>query len=161
MTEILRPCPFCGGEAERITLGPEEPENEGGDVIVCKGCQASSRVEFGYKENLVSSWNERTCPTCHLGGCTRGHDYKSMRERIADLEATLRHADEYLSRLQTPGTEPLNSVNAGRTKAERSRHTASVRNEARAVWAVVGNVLDHGMAFSDALSATHQTGSNK
>lgn len=31
----------------------------------------------------------RTCPTCRLDGSTRGHDYKTMRARIADLEAQL------------------------------------------------------------------------
>lgn len=53
----LKPCPFCGGEAERITL--EDDENFGGDVICCTKCQASSNVEFGFKENLVSNWNRR------------------------------------------------------------------------------------------------------
>lgn len=53
----LAPCPFCGGEAERITL--EDEENFGGDVICCTKCQASSHVEFGFKENLVAAWNRR------------------------------------------------------------------------------------------------------
>jgi Lar family restriction alleviation protein len=54
----LLPCPFCGGEAERFTL--EDDENLGGDVICCTDCQASSNVEFGFKENLVANWNRRT-----------------------------------------------------------------------------------------------------
>lgn len=55
----LKPCPFCGGKAERATL--EDGENAGGDVIFCTGiCGASSHVEFGRKENLVSLWNTRT-----------------------------------------------------------------------------------------------------
>ena len=58
--EVLLPCPFCGGNARRYTIGPEEPNNAGGDVICCVRCQASSHVEFGYKENLVSCWNRRT-----------------------------------------------------------------------------------------------------
>ena len=59
---VLLPCPFCGGEARRMTLGPNDgPDNEGGDVIVCSGvCGASSHVEFGRKESLVSLWNGRT-----------------------------------------------------------------------------------------------------
>jgi Lar family restriction alleviation protein len=60
----LLPCPFCGGEAQRITLGPDDgPDNEGGDVIVCARCQASSHVEFGRKENLVDRWNTRAAST--------------------------------------------------------------------------------------------------
>lgn len=55
----LKPCPFCGGEAKRMTIGEDEPNNAGGDVIVCTRCQASSHVEFGRKENLVSRWNTR------------------------------------------------------------------------------------------------------
>lgn len=58
--EALLPCPFCGGHPERFTIGDEEPNNAGGDVIVCTRCQASSHVEFGRKENLVSRWNTRT-----------------------------------------------------------------------------------------------------
>ena len=57
----LRPCPFCGGEAERIDFDEDddEPENVGGSAITCKRCKCSTAVVFGYKETLVSSWNER------------------------------------------------------------------------------------------------------
>jgi Lar family restriction alleviation protein len=55
----LLPCPFCGGDARRITISDDEPENAGGDVICCTICQASSHVEFGRKENLVALWNRR------------------------------------------------------------------------------------------------------
>jgi Lar family restriction alleviation protein len=53
----LSPCPFCGGEAERIELDDEA--NFGGTCIGCKKCGASSPVHFEFKENLESSWNER------------------------------------------------------------------------------------------------------
>ena len=56
----IKSCPFCGGEAKRFTIGEGEPNNAGGDVICCTRCQASSHVEFGRKENLVSRWNSRT-----------------------------------------------------------------------------------------------------
>ena len=55
----LKPCPFCGGEAVRQTLPSDEFGNDGGDVIECEKCLASSHVEFGRKENLVSAWNTR------------------------------------------------------------------------------------------------------
>lgn len=58
----LLDCPFCGGKAERHTIGDDEHDNAGGDVICCASCQASSAVEFGRKENLVSKWNSRTTP---------------------------------------------------------------------------------------------------
>jgi hypothetical protein len=59
----LLPCPFCGGEAERIDV-PAEDEvdggaNAGGSCIQCTRCVASTALHFDRKENLVSSWNER------------------------------------------------------------------------------------------------------
>jgi hypothetical protein len=62
-------------------------------------------------------------------------------KRIAELEAALRSADAFLTILQTPGSEPLNSINGG-DKATRSRLTAELRNQAREVWAIVGNTLN-------------------
>lgn len=57
----LAPCPFCGGEAERVDIDPmqEEFANAGGSVIQCKSCGASSPVHFDRKENLDASWNTR------------------------------------------------------------------------------------------------------
>lgn len=57
--EALKPCPFCGAPAKCCSIGDDDPSNAGGDVIVCTRCQASSHVEFGRKENLVSRWNTR------------------------------------------------------------------------------------------------------
>lgn len=56
----LLPCPFCGGEAERIDF-PHDPldVNAGGSCISCKKCGASSAVHFDRKENLYSDWNDR------------------------------------------------------------------------------------------------------
>lgn len=53
----LLPCPFCGGEAGIVDI--DEGENAGGSCVCCTGCMASSNVEFGFKENLVSNWNCR------------------------------------------------------------------------------------------------------
>lgn len=54
----LLPCPFCGGDAERIDI--EDGENAGGSCISCTVCQASSNIEFEFKENFVSNWNRRS-----------------------------------------------------------------------------------------------------
>jgi len=56
--KALLPCPFCGGEPERIELTDED--NFGGSVICCKSCGVSSPVHFDRKENLDDSWNRRT-----------------------------------------------------------------------------------------------------
>ena len=66
----LLPCPFCGGEAERVDNGPtkEQMQNvlswggdadDGGSFIRCKRCDASTALHFDRRENLVSSWNKR------------------------------------------------------------------------------------------------------
>lgn len=68
----------------------------------------------------------------------------------ARLRAALVVADEYLGRLQTPGTEPLNSLNQGKGCGH---YVAAVRNEAREIWAIVGNVLHCGMTVADARAA--------
>ena len=54
----LLPCPFCGGEAERVDIDDGET-NFGGSCICCKQCGASSPVHFDRKENLIASWNDR------------------------------------------------------------------------------------------------------
>jgi len=56
-TTELKPCPFCGGEAERVDL--YEGENQGASFICCTQCNASGNLEFGFKENFVSNWNRR------------------------------------------------------------------------------------------------------
>ncbi|CAB5549460.1 restriction alleviation protein, Lar family [Citrobacter werkmanii] len=55
----LMPCPFCGGKARQLTIEQDNDPHFGGDVITCTECGASSHVEFGFKENLESAWNNR------------------------------------------------------------------------------------------------------
>lgn len=57
LNEELKPCPFCGGDAEIVNI--EEGENAGGSCVCCTRCMASSNVEFEFKENFVSNWNRR------------------------------------------------------------------------------------------------------
>ena len=57
MTDALLPCPFCGGKAERIDI--DDGDNAGGSCVHCTQCDASSNVEFEFKENFVSNWNRR------------------------------------------------------------------------------------------------------
>jgi len=56
----LLPCPFCGGEAERIDI--EDGDNAGGSCIHCTRCDACSNVEFEFKEHFISNWNRRALP---------------------------------------------------------------------------------------------------
>jgi hypothetical protein len=83
----LLPCPFCGGGAKRFTI-EEEGDNFGGDVIACTGiCGASSHVEFGRKENLVSLWNTRLTSTTPTLG-----DMAKLVDRLTDLADTAKRA---------------------------------------------------------------------
>jgi Lar family restriction alleviation protein len=81
----LKPCPFCGGEAERLNNGPTKEQmahalswggdaDDGGSFIHCKRCDASTALHFDRRENLESSWNDR----------------KDLSERLAEVEAELK-----------------------------------------------------------------------
>lgn len=76
----LLPCPFCGGEAQRIDI--EDGENAFGACIECKACHASSNLEFGRKENFVSNWNRRAILASRP-------DDAALRDKIEGLEADL------------------------------------------------------------------------
>lgn len=57
MTQELRPCPFCGYEAEY----DKEHDQFGGaefDVIQCKNC-ATQTALWNSKENALIAWNTR------------------------------------------------------------------------------------------------------
>lgn len=81
----LKPCPFCGGEAERIDI--EDGENAGGSCISCTVCQASSNVEFEFKENFVSNWNRREAATLITA---QAEEIARLREAVALTESERR-----------------------------------------------------------------------
>ncbi|WP_198647642.1 Lar family restriction alleviation protein [Agrobacterium pusense] len=56
-SEELKPCPFCGGQAERVDI--EDGDNSGGSFVHCTVCDASGNIEFEFKENFISNWNRR------------------------------------------------------------------------------------------------------
>lgn len=62
----LKPCPFCGAKAQRLDF--DSGENEGGSCIACTSCEASSAVEFGFKETLGEKWNNRVPGSVSLVG---------------------------------------------------------------------------------------------
>lgn len=80
----LLPCPFCGARAERIDI--EDGENAGGSCIACTQCQASSNVEFEFKENFVNNWNRRAQLSApEAGAVTVDETVRSfIRTRIKD-----------------------------------------------------------------------------
>ncbi len=94
----LLPCPFCGGQPELCELGEDEPDNAGGWVVQCVGCQASSRVHFSVKEDarphVISAWNARTAA-----------DKAAEVERLREA---LREATDYLE-VQWDYSDPKDS----------------------------------------------------
>ena len=66
MTNDLRPCPFCGGEAHAALAAYASGATA---HVVCDGCGAKvygySRGERGLRD-AVESWNRRAERTCHV-----------------------------------------------------------------------------------------------
>ena len=54
MDEIkLKPCPFCGGEAEIFVSDVTDRA-----VVYCKGCDAQIQIKPN-EEEAIEAWNER------------------------------------------------------------------------------------------------------
>ena len=64
MAEELKPCPFCGGEAEIVEVRDNPPETI---AIQCKsGCGVSVHHKWMEESVLVERWNTRAERTCTL-----------------------------------------------------------------------------------------------
>lgn len=124
--DALLPCPFCGAEAERVDI--ENGENAGGSCISCTGCQASSNVEFEFKENFVNNWNCRAVHSDDIAVDTfasamKAKLAKKRTDRLAQCEASLSiydagHDSEYW--LRNP-SKPRESAALSDIAAERRR----------------------------------------
>lgn len=72
MSEELKPCPFCGGEAEIVDAEECGPQAY---VVTCNGCMTSSRVIFALMDDatfdLVSAWNTRAAHKVKQGQIER------------------------------------------------------------------------------------------
>jgi len=91
----LKPCPFCGGEAENKTEQLSEVYSYANQVTIsCKSCGCSrvamgDRSKRGYADNsttevrALSAWNNR-------------HDDK-LTSRVAELELSLDDRDCYIA----------------------------------------------------------------
>lgn len=56
-TNELKPCPFCGGEAEIIEVNDNPPETI---AIQCKsGCGVSVNHKWMEENVLIETWNTR------------------------------------------------------------------------------------------------------
>lgn len=59
MSNELKPCPFCGGEAVLC-------ENTDYAYVYCKECGSQTDESHGTAGAAVAAWNTRAERTCHL-----------------------------------------------------------------------------------------------
>ena len=92
----LKPCPFCGGMAQRtdVPTDDESDPNAGGSFIECRECAASTALHFDRKENLIDSWNQRAAPTApstaagemaFVCGCGWDGSYADLNETVEGM----------------------------------------------------------------------------
>lgn len=88
MTEELKACPFCHGDAEVIE---EEFFNHDEWFVSCKHCKAQS-YEATELQVTIAAWNNRVPDP-------RDSLIASQVKRIAELEAWLKQEQEHVQRL--------------------------------------------------------------
>lgn len=68
-SEVLSPCPFCGGEAH-LSVDPEGTRDINGRLwaytVVCERCAATSGLTFS-GQMAADEWNRRAERTCRIG----------------------------------------------------------------------------------------------
>ncbi len=93
MTEELKPCPFCGGEAE---LDWELDDEHGPSAwITCSKCKAEVRCD--YQPDAITAWNTHLSRSAALiealeGLVARLEDYAATAKRaVANSEGLADH----------------------------------------------------------------------
>lgn len=98
MSDKLKPCPFCGGEA--IIDGCDETLW----ITICKKCNAS----IGYKETeceAIDAWNSRVEPTF------TPDELDAIRRNVRDLRA-----ERELSKIEQSIIDKCDAVLKGEAK---------------------------------------------
>ena len=84
MSETLKPCPFCGGEAFVHILGNEIAK---GYYIACDECGAKTRV-FGYETEAIQAWNRAM-------GSTEKSSTVERTAKVIEHDASITDTDGY------------------------------------------------------------------
>ena len=68
MSEGLKPCPFCGGEARQHAAFARGASDMVGVYVECDGCGACSKTAWGEgaQERSAAAWNRRAERTCRI-----------------------------------------------------------------------------------------------
>lgn len=77
MSEALKPCPFCGGEAEysKVEKWQSIPYGHEYHFVTCKNhCLEGLYARGNTKEEAIKAWNRRPSPW-HTGTPTEKGDY--------------------------------------------------------------------------------------
>lgn len=74
MTDKLKPCPFCGGDAEYSTITDEKWGNVNHFVTCSNHCIEGLYTRGDTKEEAIEQWNTRPNPW-HTGTPTEDGDY--------------------------------------------------------------------------------------
>lgn len=56
--EELKPCPFCGGEAEIVDIDPTPHYVAETHWVACKECKASTNYSKN-RDKAIEAWNRR------------------------------------------------------------------------------------------------------
>lgn len=62
MTDMLKPCPFCGSADLEVTADPLDRRDS---FVLCRSCGARTSSAF-HAEKSVEKWNQRTERTCRM-----------------------------------------------------------------------------------------------
>lgn len=68
MSIELKPCPFCGGEAEALSFAALSPTIHGVTSVACTECAAGIEVDTAelWLHDAAWYWNTRTERTCRV-----------------------------------------------------------------------------------------------
>ena len=80
MTEPLKPCPFCGGKAERSCIAKKKIPTGFYMQIYCTECDAkvsaSAQDASDVVNKAIAAWNTRAERTCRNLGGEEGTNYE-------------------------------------------------------------------------------------